>query len=142
MIGPGEFAAAKGLLELVGSAVDLAKKAGNKELNEKILELHGELLKLLQANLTLTQRVAELEAAQKTRETLEFDGHVYWVGKRGDRKNGPYCTKCWDADQKLLRVMEFNRGWRCPQCSTYFETQKANPNWERPKYDPLGGLES
>lgn len=138
MIGPGEFAAAKGLFDLAGSVVELAKKAGNKELNEKILELHGELLKLAQANLILTQRVAEMESEQKTQATLEFDGHVYWAGKPGDRKHGPYCTKCWDSDKKLLRVQEANRGWSCPQCSTYFETRKASPRSDSPPYNPLG----
>lgn len=58
------------------------------------------------------ERIRELEAALKTKESLFYDGSVYWIGPEEER-DGPYCPICWDDDRKLIHLSETDWNWYC-----------------------------
>src|ERR1043165_2655860 len=45
-------------------------------------------------------KIAELEKAMKIKDSLSFENNYYWVIK-GEEKEGPYCTHCWDKESRL-----------------------------------------
>jgi hypothetical protein len=99
-----------GVVGLLKEALPLAKKAGNRELNEKLADLQGrildiqtQLIELANENRNLTERTRELEQAAEIGKKLVYEGSVYWLPK-GEGKEGPFCPNCWDDQRKLIHL--------------------------------------
>lgn len=66
------------------------------------------------------ERIQELENILKIQNELEFEQPYYWKIS-GDKKDGPYCQKCYDENKKLIRLQdETNGSWRCLVCNSFF----------------------
>jgi len=94
------------------------------------IEQYRQILDALQKLLEMQKKIEELETENKklkeefeVKETLIPEGNVYWVSN-GENKNGPYCTRCWDVDHKLVRLHAGMVSGRlyCPNCD---KTAKA-----------------
>lgn len=97
------------ILENLKEAVTLVQRIDNIELYRKILDLQAEVLALVQENTELKQKA-------RITEELAFRNNSYW---REDK--GPFCSRCWDADGKLVRLVV--RGPyhpQCPNCDNFF----------------------
>lgn len=117
-----------GVVDTVRDIAVLVQKADNIELNQKILRLQAELGDLLDENRRLKDRVGELEAIQKIKEDLIFEDNLYWR-RAEDGRDGPYCTKCWDSNQDLIRLQALDpKGWFCPSC------EKSPPGHHHPEF--------
>jgi len=97
-----------GVLKEIGS---IAKRAGNREINEhlldlqqRIIEVQGLLTELISENETLRRRIAELENAAKTEGELKFEESAYWMVRDGKRFDGPLCPNCWDDKRKSVHL--------------------------------------
>ncbi len=107
--------------------VDLIKKGATVEAQEKIMELRIGALEIQEENLALKSKIKELENQLDIKLHMGYEGHVYWrylADEAGDFtvKDGPFCQRCYDADQKLVRLYDSKDGWlRCKQCSQTFE---------------------
>ncbi len=111
-------------------AVELAERAKNIELKQKLLELREAGLELGEENLeksrqikALEQRVDDLQSQLSLKAKLQFDGCAYWIQAQveGQPADGPYCQRCWDADQKLIRLQSTplpngEPWWDCLEC--------------------------
>lgn len=112
------------------------------DLKLKINELYGENIKLKEENHELKKKIEQLEEVKElSSKLLHEDNHYFIVD--GDKKDGPYCTKCWDANRKLIRLHkgDFNYGeqyYRCPNCdtSTHTGTYNPPPPPQREPFDP------
>ena len=98
------------LLTLVKQIRPLIEGVTNKELNENLLEFQQKLLdlqialaQLNQTNMGLQAEVVELQQQLSVKETLTYDGHVYWSNKEG-KKDGPFCPLCWDKEKQLVHL--------------------------------------
>jgi len=106
------------------------EKARNLEIKQAVLSIQEELqaqreanLALRDQNLTLKERIAELETASRQTADLQFDGKFYWLGE-GATRTGPFCQVCFDRDRKRVRLPPsepWNNGVRrdcnvCRQC--------------------------
>ncbi len=61
----------------------------------------------------------ELKEKLEIKENLIFEKNAYWLEKENGEKDGPFCSVCWDADEKLirLRVGDYALGWAlCLKC--------------------------
>jgi len=117
-------------IDTIKELLDLALSAKNHDLYSRINGLSQELIEYQQENLSLKKKVIELEETLNTKESLKFEDHVYWLIKDG-KKDGPYCPKCWDANEKTIRLRVLNNGFRtCPNCQNGFDSQ------ERPSAQP------
>jgi regulator of replication initiation timing len=84
------------------------------ELGEKLLELQGENARLKQENTKLKERL-------EIKEKLNYEYQAYWLD--GD---GPYCSKCYDKDKNLIRMIDFGGGVTriCPECKLGVDINK------------------
>ena len=90
------------------------------------IEQYKQILDALQKLLEMQKRIEELETENKRlHEELEIkgklvsEGNVYWLENDGV-KDGPFCTCCWDAEHKLMRLhkSEVSNRVHCPKCNT------------------------
>ena len=103
--------------------IELIKKGSTLEAQEKISLLREEIISLREEKSNLLEKLKQIEVRQKIKSKLEWDGTVYWlIENKTDKKDGPYCQKCQDADEKLIRLQGGkNDVWFCHQCkSKYF----------------------
>jgi hypothetical protein len=102
-------------------AIDLIKKGGTIEAQEKIMELREAYIELQEENLNLRQRLRELEEAISIREKLIWEPPYYFLKIDESKKDGPFCQQCYDKDKKLIRL--FRRSdhvWDCKSCKNIY----------------------
>lgn len=93
------------------------------DLKIKISQLYGENLKLKDENQTLKKQVDKLKDNQAISSNLVHEDNHYFLLKKDKDKDGPFCTKCWDSDNKLIRLHKINENYgqeyfQCPNCKT------------------------
>lgn len=124
-----------GVLSEVKSAVELAKETGNPELRQalldaqgKVQEMYDQLLGLREENQALRERIEGLREELTVKQDLRTVGDVYVLEEDGGWR-GPFCTRCWDVDRRLVRFRDANRDERantgltrghivCPECES------------------------
>ncbi len=87
------------------------------ETREALANLKMEGAELAEENARLREEVQQLREQAKVSESLEFVDPVYWR-KLEKSRDGPFCSRCWDADQKLIRLHDRSSStfWHCPAC--------------------------
>lgn len=102
------------------------QEAGKIEQYQQILDAQQKLLEM-------QKRIAELETDNKRlqeefeiKDALIPEGNVYWIERDGKR-DGPFCTCCWDAERKLMRLHKSQVSDRvsCPKCNTVAKSGTA-----------------
>ena len=105
-------------LENAKALFELAKKAGNIDLQQAIISLQQEALELQEENRLLKTENARLTEQLAFHGTLIFEDNRYWSERDGNRE-GPYCSRCWDADRRMVRLHDYENGFLgCPACET------------------------
>lgn len=94
------------LLDNVKDIVELAKKGMTVELQQKLMEFQERELSLREENLVLKERVKELEEILNRKQSLEFDGQLYWLKTPDGKKDGPFCQRCHDTSGRMIRVQK------------------------------------
>jgi hypothetical protein len=100
--------------------VDLLKKGATIEAQEKIMELRESALALQEENLSLRQKVIDLEESLRSRRGLQWDGGLYWRLQETGGREGPFCQKCLDVTDRLVRLyrdtLNGHACWMCRGC--------------------------
>jgi regulator of replication initiation timing len=105
-----------GVLDTIKDVATLVQKADNIELNHKILELQQQVGVLLDENRELRAANRVLTERADIQNSLIFKDNMYWR-TIDDRVEGPYCSKCWDGEEKLMRLQVLgNEAQYCPLC--------------------------
>lgn len=93
------------------------QEAGKIELYQQILDVQQKLLEMQKRISDLEAENKELNEKLKTQESLVFENNAYWVEK-GGKKDGPYCSCCWDDDKKTIRMQPCGNPAfsSCPKC--------------------------
>jgi hypothetical protein len=76
-------------------------------------------LTLREENLRLRTDLAALTEKQRLKESLVFKFDSYWLPKDGELLQGPFCTKCFDDEGKMMRLQTNFSGRNshaCPKC--------------------------
>ncbi|MBR2566588.1 MAG: hypothetical protein IKE29_18505 [Paenibacillus sp.] len=98
----------------------IVQKADNIELYKKILDLQSEAMNILEQNNNLKAEVRELRDRFEIQEKLTFKNNKYWISN----DEGPFCTKCWDVEKKLVRHQDLYNGYyTCPNCRMTAENE-------------------
>jgi hypothetical protein len=113
-------------MSVIDKAVELAalaKEVNRLDLYQKAVDLQSQITSLAGQNFELSmsltearKHVAELEDAFKIKGQIEFQHGVYYLTKDDGKKDGPFCTRCWDADRLLIRVDRNDKNYHCRQC--------------------------
>lgn len=105
-------------LKLAADALKEAHKIPQYEkilaIQEKLLEMQNKIFKLEEENKKLTEKL-------KKRGQVFFENNMYWT-RIEDKKDGPFCTRCFDKDDILIRLKPlFNPNtFDCPDCKNVF----------------------
>jgi hypothetical protein len=122
-----------GIVETVKDVATLVQKADNIELYQKILELQGQIMNLLEEGHALKAELREYRDRVRFEGGLEFRDNMYWHRYGGDKVDGPYCSKCWDTDAKAVRLQQMkDKSLWCPECQrtvpgTYPKRESQGP---------------
>ena len=90
------------------------------------IEFYPQILETQEKLLEMQKKIADLESENKRlREELEIkgtlvpEGNLYWIEK-DSKRDGPFCTCCWDSEHKLMRLhtSPISGRMHCPNCKT------------------------
>jgi hypothetical protein len=98
------------------------------ELMEKLADIREKMLDIKDENFNYKERIRELERKLSLKTSLMFLNGVYWI-EFDETKDGPFCQKCQDSDEKLIRLQNKDHGnmdgtrthfWECTVCNTKY----------------------
>lgn len=103
-------------LKTVGKTL---QEIGRLEQYDQILEARKQLLEMQEEINELRASNADLRDKLKKKGKLVKDSFVYFLIEN-DKKEGPFCTRCWEKDQNLITLQKNKVGhWNfmCPECN-------------------------
>jgi len=137
-----ELAAISVILTSIKSAMDIAKGLKDADLSLEKAELKLKLADLVNAladakiHMASVQdtlgdrdrRIRELETALDVRGRLQWEAPYYWL-LDGQKKDGPFCQRCYDKDTKLIRLQGNREGfWKCKACDNNYTDSTYSPD--------------
>lgn len=120
--------------EMLKDARNFATGANDIQTVNLLKDIQIEVYDLLEENRELRDKIRELENNDITESEMKYIGNVYFF-----KKDGPFCTKCFDDEKKKIR-MSVENTWgssfitaKCPKCANEVITSiKKNTENERP----------
>lgn len=111
------------VIEDIKSIGNVLQKAGNIEVYSKIINIQTVIMDLQEQNNTLRKELLDIKSLNDIDENLIFENNMYFIYKDNRSvREGPYCTRCWDENRKLVRLHSEDVDFRCPVCNTYIDT--------------------
>ena len=113
------------------------KKGSTLEAQEQISRLRESSLELQEENLELKQTIKRLEDSIEMKSIVKWEKPSYWT-YHGKEKDGPFCQRCYDSDEKLIRLQGGNNDtWSCMQCEKIFRGPVYTARIRRTSYQTL-----
>lgn len=130
-----ELATVTATLNSIKTAIDIAKALKDTDLSLEKAETKLQLAELVSALADAKIQIAEfqdllLSKEQENKvlmdklalkEALRFDGKMYWIKKGDAAEDGPFCQKCKDANEKLIRLQDWEDYWICMNCNKSYD---------------------
>ena len=101
----------------VADLKDVEIRANFIELKSALIDSQEKILNLKQEFDAKDRQIQRLKDAFKLKDSLvlfEHHGHYHKVNDKGDPYGVPYCSRCWEVDQKAISI---SRKSKCPECS-------------------------
>jgi hypothetical protein len=114
-----------GVIETATDLAKLVQKIGNIEVYEKVISLQSQVMELVALNMAMKEEIEPLKKTveslrdkSEVRKALKHRGAGYYRTVEG-RDDGPFCTVCWDVDERLVRMryLEHSQIHNCDFCS-------------------------
>lgn len=97
----------------------ILQEAGKIEQYQQILETQEKLLEMQKKIIDLENENQKLKEQLDIKDNLIYKEELYWL-KNGSYEDGPFCSRCWDVNKKLVRAKgRRNNGFICPECNHY-----------------------
>lgn len=91
--------------------------SGKMEDGRRVLrELQSEYISMADELSELRAQVQEYEDILYLARNLVFDGSCYWL-LTGSLRQGPFCRHCYAKNGLLVRLLDENGVFHCPNCS-------------------------
>lgn len=113
-----------GIFDDLKSAANILKEAGKIEQYKQILEAQERLLEMQNKIVALESENKNLKEKLKVKENLIYEVNAYWIND-GGKKDGPFCTRCWDKNKEMIRLNPVT--YVCPECQTDRYGRKVKP---------------
>ena len=106
------------ILDNVKAVAEILQKADNIELYKDILNIQAEAMDLMDQIRVLKNENYELKEKFRIKEELRFVNDLYWVINCNEEKDGPFCSRCFDEKDRLIRMHSKKSSHRfvCPVC--------------------------
>jgi hypothetical protein len=109
------------IIESLKEAARIAAEMGQADLSKKIAEIQQPALEMVRENQRLKQYVGDLQQRLKHTSTLLFEKNCYWHDL-GARKDGPFCSVCWDSNGRLIRPHKlYGSHYQCQVCKSSWD---------------------
>lgn len=139
-----DIASITATLQGIKTATDIAKSLRDADLSLEKAEMKLQIADLTSAladakiNLSEVQelisekdiQINALKAKLELQSNLEFEKDVYFIKNDGEDDKGPFCQRCYDADDKLVHLVEVtssNGCYYCNVCKNHFGDPNAEP---------------
>lgn len=121
-----------GVIETGKEIAKLAQQLGSIEIQQKVIDLQAGIIEMQEQMQKLRQERDALKSMQQIDDELVLRENAYWRDAAPESRRGPFCTNCYDADRKLIRLKIREDGeQRCPQCNQIFPTTESNASAKR-----------
>lgn len=98
--------------ESIIRAQQIATDLKDSVLQQVIIDLHRELLKLQSENLELREKCNKQDSFN-----MQYENNMYYNVKLDGTKDGPYCSACWDSKHLAVRMFVRDDGFcACTVC--------------------------
>ena len=112
----------------VRSLTSSIRKLKDPELMDQLITLQTSVIEFQSEQNRLRGRIGELEKENETlKNKLTIHGSLTvnygaYFPQAGDTRDGPFCTRCWDVDNKLVRLDVSSTGTAtCPECKYSYD---------------------
>lgn len=150
-----DLAAISAILTSIKTAADIAKALREADVTfekaESKLKLADLMTALADARMSTAtiqeqlsekdQRIRDLEVELATQKQMTYSSPFYWRIE-GDRRDGPYCQRCYDKDRSAIHLQDLHNGyWECAACNSTYQGPNYQPRQSRATtdYDPFRG---
>lgn len=126
------------------SVAGVLQEAGKIEQYRQILDALRDLLELQKKISELENVNSELRSKLEIKENLIFEKNSYWL-QNGEKKDGPFCSCCWDDDRKTIRMQPCGNPayFDCPKCKNkgvqVFDDRSGSGNYND-SFDPFSAI--
>lgn len=118
---------ASGIITALKKALEVSKRLKDAEMQGVLLDAQEQVLELKEEVLDLRAENAKLKGQLDVTATLKYDRGAYW-SMTGDSRDGPFCSRCWDVDRRLVRMHPTGFGgylYDCPACHESVKVESA-----------------
>lgn len=130
-----------GIFDELKTVAGVLQEAGKIEQYKQILDAQRELLEMQKKIFDLENANLELKSKLEIKDSFVFEKNAYWLNG-SDKKDGPFCSCCWDNDKKTIRMQPCGNPayFDCPKCKNkgvqvYEDRNKTSYNDE--SFDPF-----
>jgi hypothetical protein len=93
----------------------------NLELYQRVLNLHSDIIELVEQNTRLREENKELTKTVSLKQKMNFREPFFY--QEGD--NTPFCPSCWESQTTPVHIIfsyenEVETRWDCPSCKTMY----------------------
>ena len=107
--------------QLLSGAIELAKRYKDSELSGALVNIHGVVFGLMEERQELKEALKKAKDTRSLAKRRKFEHNSYWLPSDGGPE-GPYCSRCWDVEDKSVRMHDRDGGYfHCPGCKTGVE---------------------
>ena len=112
-----------GLIKASDVSLDKAEtKLKLANLTETLADLK---LRLVDVKVLVSDKETEIRILKdqlNQKKSMSYEEPYYWVVEDGKNDEGPFCQKCYDGAQKLIRLQSQDaKGcWKCCECKNFF----------------------
>jgi ribosomal protein L37AE/L43A len=130
------------VLASIKTASDIAKLVKDSSTSLQEAEVKLKMAELVSALADAKIEMAEIKTILQNKDgeidslksLLEIKSSVIWqepyyfVVDEDTKKDGPFCQKCYDSDQKLIRLQIKTKGlYRCLSCKNIYKDSEYEP---------------
>ena len=114
------------ILDNVKSVADTVHEIKNMELYQRVLNIYGDVMEMLEQNKKLAADKAELQGKLDLTAKMTFKEPFYY--QEGDET--AFCPACWEDHKKAIHLFVGGRNngrtrSDCPRCKNQFWTGEA-----------------
>lgn len=114
-----------GILDNAKQVAKAVEEIHNLELYQRVLNLHADIIELVEENNRIRSENGELHTALKLREKMIFKEPFYYQ----EEDETPFCPSCMECKDTAVHVVfVFNNSgatrWDCPACKTAYLVKK------------------
>src|ERR1700694_341157 len=114
-----------GILDNAKEVAKAVQEIHNLELYQRVLNLHSDIIALVEENNLLRDENKDLTKTVRLRQEMVFKEPFYY--REGDEV--PHCPACWEGTDRAVHVtFIFDRAdatrWDCPHCKHTYMVEK------------------